>query len=253
MEKKKIVLIAVIIGLFFFIALALPLSLLSTSPGVPSVSGVPKPSAPEPPPAAPASMDVREPVVNPPPTNVIINTYDENGDIANSQTVPGADGSLTINLMPATRQEPAESASKPASSGTASSAPAKPAETAKPAASAPASSAPAQTKPASSAPAKPAASSSSGGSSAPRAAAGYDYWVQSGSFTTEARAESAQKTLSGEGIPKTVVVTATVEGQKRFRVRSGPYLTKNEAESWLRLIKEMDGFGESYVSQTAKQ
>ena len=53
--------------------------------------------------------------------------------------------------------------------------------------------------------------------------------------------------LDGEGIPKVVVENSTVREQSVFRLRSGPHRNKDEAEFWLKLIKALDDFKESYV------
>jgi len=74
-----------------------------------------------------------------------------------------------------------------------------------------------------------------------------EYWVQTGAFSTKARADGAKETLGVKGIAS-LVETKDVNGKNYFRVRVGPYASKKEAEYWLSLVTTIDGFGESYVS-----
>jgi DedD protein len=75
-----------------------------------------------------------------------------------------------------------------------------------------------------------------------------NYWVQTGAFSTIARAEAAKDTLSAKGITS-LVENREVQGKTWFRVRVGPYTSKNEADYWLALIKS-SGFEESLVFKT---
>ncbi|MDR0556929.1 MAG: SPOR domain-containing protein [Treponema sp.] len=256
MEKKKILFVSVIIGLFLFIAIALPLSLLSSkdeelAATQPAVSGVPKPE--EAPPERPASMDVRDAIVNPPVAapgaqNVIINNYDASGNAdSESRLAPNEGEPVTITVVPAAPavQSPAAPASSPSpaapqsaqnsqssqSGGALRTTPAKPAA---PAAKPAAKSAPSAAKP----------------SSSSRA---YNYWIQTGSFATKPYAENAQKALKEKGIPSKIE-PAVVKGNNVYRVRSGPYITYSEANYWLKLIKsiDMDGLDKSWIDQISK-
>jgi DedD protein len=76
-----------------------------------------------------------------------------------------------------------------------------------------------------------------------------DFWVQTGSFSTVARAETAKNTLASKGITA-LIENRSVEGQDFFRVRVGPYASKNEADYWRELIKVINGFEESLVLQS---
>jgi DedD protein len=73
--------------------------------------------------------------------------------------------------------------------------------------------------------------------------------VQTGSFSTVARAEAVKDTLSAKGITS-LVENREVQGKTYFRVRVGPYTSKNEADYWLALIKSIHGFEESLVFKT---
>ncbi len=74
-----------------------------------------------------------------------------------------------------------------------------------------------------------------------------DYWVQTGAYSTKMRAENAQEQLKAKGITS-VVDVKVINGKTYYRVRIGPYTTQKEAQYWLSLIKNIDGFAESYVS-----
>jgi DedD protein len=76
-----------------------------------------------------------------------------------------------------------------------------------------------------------------------------DYWVQTGAFSTIARAEGVKATLSSRGITS-IIENREVEGRTVFRVRVGPYTSQNEANYWLSLIKSINGFEDSQVRQT---
>jgi DedD protein len=76
-----------------------------------------------------------------------------------------------------------------------------------------------------------------------------DYWVQTGAFSTIARAEVVKNTLSSKGITS-IIENREVEGKSVFRVRVGPYTSQNEANYWLSLIKSINGFEDSQVRQS---
>ncbi|MDR2194470.1 MAG: SPOR domain-containing protein [Treponema sp.] len=269
MEKKKIILISVIIGLFLFIAIALPLSLLSSKDTVlagtsPAVSAVPKPE--EPYLDRPASMDVRDTIVNPPVNppdsnmtdgnpidgnppdgsssaqNIIINNYDTAGTrIAESKTVPAESGGLTLTIVPAapvTQEAPVTVRTPPPVSS-----PAPKAQQSAPSGGKSQTTQPKQTA------AKPATTTAK----PPVSSVSYNYWIQTGAFSTKAHAESVQKALKEQGIPSTIM-NAVVKGKDVFRVRTGPYTTNSEANYWLKLIKVIDiaGLEESWIDQVVK-
>jgi DedD protein len=269
MEKKKAILIAVIAGLFLVIVVAFPLILLSSknkaaSPAV--AAGIPQPSAILP--QQPASMDINDLVnkntVSPtiPAQNVIINNYDKKPDTPENSTVRNPDGTITINVLPAPVVAPQTTPAQPASqvkqspppqkapppskpAGTAKPAtpkspPAKPADTAKPVAKKPADTPKPAVKPA--APKKQPSSTQ---------VADVDFWVQVGFFSTQAIADNAKAALASKGITA-VTQNAFVNGQNGFRVRIGPYTSNDEAGYWLKLIKAMDGFSQSYTLQTKR-
>ena len=92
---------------------------------------------------------------------------------------------------------------------------------------------------------------STGSVSAPAAQTGIydDFWVQTGAFSTIASAEGVKESLATRGITA-IVENGIVNGRTLFRVRVGPYTSRNEANYWLALIQSMDGFEDSQVRTT---
>jgi DedD protein len=76
-----------------------------------------------------------------------------------------------------------------------------------------------------------------------------DYWVQTGAFSTQTRAEGAKESLASKGITS-VIDNRDIDGKTWYRVRVGPYLSETEASYWLALVKTIDGFAESQIRQT---
>lgn len=111
-----------------------------------------------------------------------------------------------------------------------------------PAAPAPASSSSRSAVPASTT-AKPAASS--------QAKVRYNYWVQVGAFSRQDHAEVVKKILEEDkGIRPVVVNREEIKGQIFYQVRSGPYVSSEDAAYWLALVKEVPGFEESQVRRS---
>ncbi len=75
-----------------------------------------------------------------------------------------------------------------------------------------------------------------------------EYWIQTGAFSSVASAEKAKQTLVLKGFTPTIQ-TKDVSGKDYYRVRIGPYPSKEEAEKFLHWVKGVDGFIESYVSK----
>ena len=75
-----------------------------------------------------------------------------------------------------------------------------------------------------------------------------EYWIQTGSFTSLSSAENAKQLLVLKGFSPSVQ-TKTVNSQTYFRVRLGPYTSKEEADKFLNWVKGIDSFTESYVSK----
>jgi DedD protein len=73
-----------------------------------------------------------------------------------------------------------------------------------------------------------------------------DYWVQAGSFSTRDRADGVKNTLGTKGITA-IISNQEINGNTYYRVRIGPYASQNEADYWLAMIKAIDGFQESQI------
>ena len=89
--------------------------------------------------------------------------------------------------------------------------------------------------------------------SASRAASqpGRIYWIQTASFKSRSSAESMVATLGEKGITGRVQVS-DVGGQAYYRVRVGPYTSRDEAEKFLSWIKGVKGLEQSYVSAVSR-
>jgi DedD protein len=72
------------------------------------------------------------------------------------------------------------------------------------------------------------------------------WWVQTNSYSKKAYADDAKKFLETKGITS-VVMNGTVSGKTYYRVRVGPYSSQAEADYWLSLIKTIEGMENSLV------
>jgi DedD protein len=72
------------------------------------------------------------------------------------------------------------------------------------------------------------------------------YWVQIGSYAKKSGADKVKATLSERGLVS-VIFDSEVQGITYYRVRVGPYVSRSEADYWLRLVKAMDGYENSLV------
>jgi len=97
----------------------------------------------------------------------------------------------------------------------------------------------------------PASVATTGSQSIPAVQTGIysDFWVQTGAFSTMASAENVKETLATKGITS-IIENGIINGRSLFRVRVGPYTSRNEANYWLALIQSMDGFEDSQVRTT---
>jgi DedD protein len=73
-----------------------------------------------------------------------------------------------------------------------------------------------------------------------------DFWVQAGSFSTRERADGVKKNLDNKGIAA-IITNQQINDQTFYRVRIGPYTSRGEADYWLAMIKSIDGFETSQV------
>jgi DedD protein len=84
---------------------------------------------------------------------------------------------------------------------------------------------------------------------APAKTTNNDYWVQTGAFSTQVRAEGAKEFLATKGITS-IIENRDIDGKTWYRVRVGPYISETEASYWLALVKTIDGFADSQIRQT---
>jgi len=75
------------------------------------------------------------------------------------------------------------------------------------------------------------------------------FWIQTGAFSTIKHAEGAKDYLEARGI-KSIIEDPVINGKTWYRVRVGPYTTRDEANYWLALVKSIDGFSASQVWET---
>jgi cell division protein FtsN len=155
-----------------------------------------------------------------------------------SREAPGSDGTETMRFVIGGEEEPSQGEGAPAAAQPS------PAVQAAPSAAAPAvKSAPvvkstiAAQKPA---PVK---------STAPKTSArtGPEYWIQTGSYKSQTRAEELATLLGGKGLAGRVF-SYTAGKESYFRVRIGPYTNKGEAEKFLSTVKQIQGLESSYIS-----
>jgi DedD protein len=258
MEKKKLLLVSVSVGLFLVIVIGASILVFSPrdypsvtkseivpiSPGAPRVSvGVPIPVETQPPPSNPE-------IAAAPPVNeqrTLENVIYINGDSAeNAVRVERLnDGNTrTIINIPSPRENvitvaapPAQSAPPPAAANTDASA----AIPAKPAVAKPEAPLSAQ---------KSTASVTSVSTNTEKPATKLAWWVQANSYSRKAGADSAKKFLETKGITS-VITDGVVKGKTFYRVRVGPYSSKTEADYWLSLIKTIEGMENSLVLQNS--
>ena len=78
-----------------------------------------------------------------------------------------------------------------------------------------------------------------------------DYWIQIGAYRAMIRAEDARELLAARGLVS-IIENREVNGQNLYRVRLGPYTSEKEANHWLAIVKNIDGFSDSQVRQTIR-
>jgi DedD protein len=279
MEKKKLLLVAVSVGVFLVIAISAAILIFTpkiSAGGPPSVTGVPSAARPPGTSFTPGvnqtseitdgTTDYFDPVdiLRDPPHNGIggippaANTGQETPASLSreqpGQHYPGAQsggGGLpptTINVpspaTPGVPKPPAESRpqSPPAAAPSVAVRQA-------PAASKPA--APKSTAPKSDAADRPASKSTDAAAKPAAQKARSDYWIQTGSFGKKSGAEAIQETLAQKGI--TSIIHTVEKNGTLYRVWVGPYTSETEANYWLPLVRSINGFAGSFVYQSRSQ
>lgn len=225
MEKKKLLLVAVLVGTFLVIIISAPLLIFAPKPGASLSRHTPPGSVRE----EPVFIDVIEPL------EITQNEsdYQETQSLFTEAPLPviPADDPVNITITvpqpyragvpdaqpkQTPKSSPPPSAVKPAVAPKAAAAP--PAE--KPA--------PAVKPPAAKPPAEPLKTYN-------------DYWIQTGAFSSIVRAEGAKELLEAKGITS-IIDNSDIEGKTWYRVRVGPYTSETEAHYWLSLVQAVDGF-----------
>lgn len=74
-----------------------------------------------------------------------------------------------------------------------------------------------------------------------------DYWIQTGSYKSQDKAEELAALLSGKGLTARLFTNAS-GGATYYRVRIGPYGNKDEADKFLSIVKQIQGLESSYLS-----
>jgi DedD protein len=248
MEKRKLLLVAISVGVFLVIVIGAAILVFSPRTPSPAAAAVARPAKPVP------AGNVDEPVEPDVPASVNAVELVRGFDGIQGLQTPSGDKPQD-NVFYIYGENPGETVTVDRSTGTGGagnrlivdvprpSAVAVP-DVPKTPAPAPAPVPAARQTPAARAPAARTASP------APAPSRARDnYWVQTGSFSTIARAEAVKDTLSAKGITS-LVENREVQGKTWFRVRVGPYTSKNEADYWLALIKSIQGFEESLVFKT---
>jgi cell division septation protein DedD len=85
---------------------------------------------------------------------------------------------------------------------------------------------------------------------APRTVKTAEYWIQTGSYRSQSRAEDLAKLLTDKGLAGRVS-SFTSRKDSFFRVRIGPYTNRAEAEKFLTIVKQIQGLETSYISSVA--
>jgi DedD protein len=225
MEKKKLLLVAVSVGVVLLMILIIPLLIISPRKDFGS-SWQEQSAVIEPPNLTQGWESVRE-TEQQPVEEVAVAPVTTSKPAANVTTItvpaPRSGGVPDVEVSPVrpasrARQVQAEAPKEPA---------------AKPAAVKPVK--PAAEKPA----VKPAAKPGKAFDSS-------NFWIQTGAFSTIKYAEGAKDYLAARGITS-VIEDPVINGKTWYRVRVGPYTTRDEANYWLALVKSIDGFSASQV------
>jgi len=240
-EQKKLLLVAVSVGVFLLITVAAALIILTPKTQTQESSYYAST------PFQPAGnvQPNEQPVIN---NNQETNFNFDFGDNGTTATVDTDNGNhLTIQIP-----KP-NSAAVPNSTETASST-----ATVASVVQRPAAAEPARTTTGNTAAATAAASRSTTPAAQPAAAKTTaaskpvnDYWIQTGAFTVKVRADDAKELLASKGLTS-IIENSDINGKTWYRVRLGPYTSETEANYWLALVKSIDGFTESQIRQTVR-
>ena len=242
MEKKKLLLVAVSVGVVLLILICIPLIAL-TGQSRPAHASAPVDTGYYRPPFAPPEQPPAfedEPELPPHLSEAPPEEHPQAAPAEAPQPEPRPVATIVVPApttaavpdAPVIRQAPRPAAPRPAAPAQAA-----PAASPAPAASTAQASAPQQAAPARAA--QP---------SAARTGA-TNYWVQTGALSTKVRAEGAKDLLEAKGVTS-IIENSNIDGRTWYRVRVGPYVSQTEANYWLALVQSIDGFGGSQIRQT---
>ena len=257
-EQKKLLLVAVSVGVFLLVTITVAIIILTPKANTEETAF----SSSHP--VTSARIQPAENTNTPVPQLQVDNSPVTNNNTNRENPEPVAAGRngtdhVTIDLpRPTTAAVPDNPDITPSSSdgSVVTIAPARPAATptaaAQPAAAQPAASRPAATA----TPAPTAQPAVSRPATATRqttpARTTYDYWIQTGAYSSIVRAEDAKELLASKGFVS-IIETRVIDGRNLYRVRLGPYTSEREAGYWLTLVKAVEGFGDSQIRQTVRQ
>ncbi len=77
-----------------------------------------------------------------------------------------------------------------------------------------------------------------------------EYWIQTGSYKSQSRAEELAGLLESKGLSGRVF-SLTSKNDTYFRVRIGPYANREEAGKFLGIVKRIQGLESSYISSVS--
>jgi len=271
MEKKKLLLVAISVGLFLVITIVAAILIFTpknTSAPAAAASGSPVPAAGTditiaPPAAAQQALGTQNTMIA---SVDAVDMLRNNGDVPGLASAPegtfSQNGNYYVNGsgQPSSNNGTVISVPKPSTAAVPDSAPAgravsAPAERTTTATTATTTAAAAPQTSVTRTTPRPAAQSQTQTQAQSKPAVQTrvhdDFWVQTGAFSTLSRAEGVKQTLAAKGITS-IIENRDVEGRTLFRVRVGPYTSQNEANYWLSLIKSIGGFEDSQVRQTRR-
>jgi DedD protein len=268
-EMKKLLLVAVSVGVFLMVTITVAIIFLTPKTQVQQIAfsdssfNTPAPNALQPTSTpSPAASPLQEPVdmsaerdtnarTNGPPSIAIISENNNRNNQTPMQGTGTGTGTAQNRDIQAGSQPPQPSAgTQQAETRTTPAPTAAPSRTtaSTPAATARPSATPVPTT-------RPSATTSTPRPTATPASTSArtitDYWVQTGAFAARIRAEDAKEFLASKGIVS-IIENREINGRVWYRVRLGPYVSENEAKHWLEVVKVIDGFGESQIRQTVR-
>ncbi len=74
-----------------------------------------------------------------------------------------------------------------------------------------------------------------------------EYWIQAASYSSLAKAESLRDNLLANGVGSRIL-SKEIAGKTYYRVRIGPYGSREDAERFLGELKKLKGLEKSYIS-----